>query len=156
MVPGLENLLLEHNLGDAILGGPVIEISHRQIGAVFSEIMNRKVSGFIAHRHSSIGTPLRIFRVSKSLLLGCPTGRFVEVFKYNPCNSSIDSAKIRPLLSFEGQFQVNGVIRTYESCWCVRKKKEHIKKDTTDTSVAIMQPQNVNCNLTTILQSLTV
>ena len=97
MVPGLEDFLLEHDLGDAILRRLVVEITHGQIGTVLSKVMDRKVSGLVAHRQGSVGSPFRVLRVSEPLLLSCSAGRFVEVFKNHVTDSVIDSREVCPL-----------------------------------------------------------
>lgn len=63
MVPGLEELLFEHDLRDQVLWSAVDQILHGQFAVATRD---RQMCNFLAHLFGSLRTPLR---VAKSVIV---------------------------------------------------------------------------------------
>lgn len=57
MVPGLEDLLFQHNLGDLVLGRPVVHISKCQLSIAKRD---RKIASLVAHCLGRMRAPFRV------------------------------------------------------------------------------------------------
>lgn len=69
MVPGCEDFVFQHNLGDILLVGQVIKVAHCAFLPIVE--LEREIPSLITHGCSGVIAPLRIVVVSKPLFHGC-------------------------------------------------------------------------------------
>ena len=85
MIPGLEELLFEHNLRDQILGSALDEIIHGQLAV---SARDRQMSNLLAHLLCSLGTPLRV--AESIVILGSV---LVQMVDQHPTNGLLRGRK---------------------------------------------------------------
>lgn len=116
-VPSVEQLLLQHNLRDHALGGPVDHVSHRQHLSILAADQ-LEVTDFVAHRFGSLWSPLR---VAGALL------RFVRVFLQDldnePTQRVLITGKGSPLDWDIGLGEVVRMASSYTSCFYALRPK---------------------------------